>query len=355
MATIKYRPTGNTGLFDKEFNSEKLIKLGNPLEKIAKVVDFEMFRAELELNMLNHDKTSNAGAKPIDVVLMFKVLVIKRLYNLSDEHAEFQILDRQSFKEFLGLSSGDKVPDARTIWTFQENLIQKGVEEKLFLQFHRYLEDLGLYVNEGKIVDASFAEVPRQRNRKAENAIIKEGRGDELWNDKPNKKRHKDIDARWTKKNGQSFYGYKDHAKIDNKSKLIDTYCVTSASVHDSQATETLISETDAGQDFYADSAYTGEPIDTMLKTKGMNPKIIEKGYKNAPLTEQQKLDNKEKSKTRCRVEHVFGFVTQSMGDFYMRNIGFARAKGIIGLTNLLYNICRYEQIVRLNLLPIKK
>jgi IS5 family transposase len=91
-----------------------------------------------------------------------------------------------------------------------------------------------------------------------------------------------------------------------------------------------------------------------MLKSKGLKPQIIEKAYKNKPLTEQQKSNNKEKSKVRCRVEHVFGFVTQSMGDFFMRNIGFARAKGIIGLTNLIYNMCRYEQIVRLNLLPLK-
>jgi IS5 family transposase len=266
MSVPHYRKTGNLGLFDGEINREKLIKLGNPLEKLAKVIDFEMFRPELEAELLNQNKRSNAGAKQIDVVLMYKVLVIKRLYNLSDEQTEYQIIDRQSFKDFLGLSSGDKVPDARTIWLFQENLIKKNLDEKLFSQFHDYLDNLGLYVNEGKIVDASFAEVPRQRNTKAENALIKEGRGDELWNDKPNKKRQKDIDARWTKKNNQKFYGYKDHAKIDDKSKLIDSYSVTSASVHDSQAIEDLVDDRDAEQDLYADSAYVGEPIDTMLK-----------------------------------------------------------------------------------------
>jgi len=95
---------------------------------------------------------------------------------LSDEQAEYQINDRLSFKEFLGLSSGDRIPDSRTIWLFQDNLIQKKLEEKLFELFHRYLDDLGLFVNEGKIVDASFVEVPRQRNSKRRKCKNQSGR-----------------------------------------------------------------------------------------------------------------------------------------------------------------------------------
>jgi IS5 family transposase len=285
---------------------------------------------------------------------MFKILIIKCLHNLSDEQTEYQILDRQSFKSFLGLSSGDKVPDSRSIWLFQEKLIKRGVEEKLFSQFHRFLDNLGLYVNEGKIIDASFAEVPRQHNKREKNEQIKVGKGDELWNENPYKKRQKDIDARWTAKGGGDYFGYKDHTKIDDKSKLIDTYLVTRAEVHDSQATDDLTGEKDRNQSLYADSAYSGEPIDTMLKNKGITPHIIEKAYRNKPLTEAQKESNKVKSKTRSRVEQIYAFVTQSMGDFVMRCIGFLRAKGIIGFTNLLYNMFRYEQIVRLNLLPVR-
>ena len=352
-STKIYKPVGRVGLFDKEETSAKLSKLGNPLEKLHNVIDFEMFRPELELAMLNHDKTSNAGAKPYDVVMMFKIILVKRFYGLSDEQAEYQINDRLSFKEFLGLSSGDRVPDARTIWLFQEGLIEKNLEEVLFVQFRNHLDSFGLYVNEGKIVDASFVEVPRQRNKREENEKIKAGEGDDLWNDNPYKKRQKDIDARWTKKGGETFYGYKDHTKVDSKSKLIDDYVVTSAEVHDSQPLEPLVDETDIGQDFYLDSAYVGEPIDTMLKSKGIVPQVIERAYKNKPLTDEQKALNTIKSKTRCRIEHVFGFVSNSMNDFYIRSIGFARAKGIIGLINLVYNMCRYEQIVRLKLLPI--
>ena len=202
MSKYKYKTTGNIGLFDQEAISEKLSSLGNPLEKLNGVIDFEMFRKELEENMLNTNKKSTAGCKPYDVVMMFKIILLKRFYNLSDEQTEYQINDRLSFKDFLGLSSGDNIPDARSIWLFQDRMIKVELDEKLFLQFNSYLNDLGLLVNSGKIVDASFVEVPRQRNNRQENAKIKNGEGNELWNDKPYKKRQKDIDARWTRKAG---------------------------------------------------------------------------------------------------------------------------------------------------------
>jgi IS5 family transposase len=355
MSKFTFKQTGRIGLFDKDETSEKLSKLGNPLEKLHKVIDFDIFRSELEFNMLNQGKKSNAGCKPYDVVRMFKIILLKRFYNLSDEQAEYQINDRLSFKEFLGLRSGDRVPDSRMIWLFQDHLTQKHLEAPLFEQFHKYLDQLGLFVNEGKIVDASFVEVPRQRNKKEENQKIKSGSGSELWEEKPRKKCQKDIDARWTEKGGQKFYGYKDHAKMDAKSKLIDKYVVTSAEVHDSQPLEKLVEEEDSGQELHADSAYIGEPIDKMLKEKGIIPQIIERAFKGKPLTEEQKESNRIKSKTRCRVEHAFGFVTNSMNDFYIQSIGFERAKGIVGLINLVYNMCRYEQIVRLKLLPVNK
>jgi IS5 family transposase len=99
-------------------------------------------------------------------------------------------------------------------------------------------------------------------------------------------------------------------------------------------------------------SAYSGKPIAEILESKGIENQIHEKGYRNNPLTDEQKTNNNIKSKTRVRVEHIFGFIEQSMHDFHIRSIGIKRATSIIGLINLTYNICRYEQIVRLQLLP---
>jgi transposase, IS5 family len=351
MKTHQYKTTGKRGLFDEHETYDQLSAIGNPLEKISLVIDFEMFRKTLEAGILNKDKKSNAGAKPFDVVMMFKILILQRYYGLGDTQIEYQILDRLSFKKFLGLESGDKVPDEKTIWAFREHLTSKGLVEQLFEEFSQYLASNELIINEGKMVDASFTVAPRQRNTREENKMIKEGRGNELWNDKPNKKRHKDIDARWTKKNNETFFGYKNHAKVDTKSKFIDTYKVTDASVHDSQALDDLLDEQDAGQDFYADSAYIGEKQEEVIGKYKMNNKVHEKGFRNSPLTEAQKSNNSKKSKTRARVEHVFGFMEQSMNGLMIRCVGIKRATGIIGLINLTYNLFRYEQVVRLNIL----
>lgn len=348
-----YKNTGRRGLFDEQENIEKLSIIGNPLDRVEEVIDFEMFRVVLEDALLNKEKKSNAGAKPFDVVMMFKILILQRYYGLGDTQLEYQIIDRTSFKKFLGLESGDKVPDEKTVWAFRESLTNKGLVEKLFTQFRDYLESKGMIMNEGKMVDASFTVAPRQRNTKEENKQIKEGKGDELWNDNPNKKRHKDIDARWTKKNNETFYGYKNHAKVDTKSKFIDEYVVTDASVHDSQPLDDLLSEKDKGQPLHADSAYTGEEQEKVIEKYEMINQIHEKGYRNKPSTEEQKKKNKEKSKTRARVEHVFGFMEQSMNGLALKSVGITRASGIIGLINLTYNLFRYEQVIRLNTINI--
>jgi len=148
---------------------------------------------------------------------MFKLLILQSLYNLSDDQMEFQIIDRLSFKRFLGFKSSDRVLDSKTIWKFRETLIEEGVIEALFFRFNQALDDQSVFAKTGQIIDASFVEVPRQRNTLEENKQIKQGQTPEAWKAKPNKLRQKDRDARWTKKNKMSFYGYKNHIKVDRQ------------------------------------------------------------------------------------------------------------------------------------------
>ena len=170
---------------------------------------------------------------------------------------------------------------------------------------------------------------PRQRNTREENKQIKEGRGEELWKDKPHKKCHKDIHARWTVKRKETVFGYKDHAVICRKTKLIRDYDVTAASVHDSRAAKGLARKCGGNdEDMYLDSAYIGTEED--LRAAGMNPIICERGYRGHPLTEAQKESNRKKSKVRCRVEHVFGYMEQSMRGLVFRGVGIVRAKANI-------------------------
>jgi len=341
-----YKQNGTMGWFSEEFRLNKLSKQGDPLERLNKVIDWEYFRPTLD-KLVNKFKMVDAGPKPYDPILMFKILILQRYYNLGDEQVEYQILDRLTFCRFLGLSLNDRVPDEKTVWLFRDRLIKKGLEKELFAVFGSLLEKHGLIAHEGKIIDASFVEAPRQRNSREENKQIKEGTPVEEWDKKQNKKRQKDVDARWTKKNHENHYGYKNHAKVDNEHKFIEKYITTDASVHDSQALDELLEKTDEDQALWADSAYTGQEK-TIKKYKVKN-NIHEKGYKNRPLTENQKSTNTEKSKTRARVEHVFGFMEQSMNKLYVRSIGIKRASGFVGLVNLTYNLFRYEQVVRLD------
>lgn len=112
-----------------------------------------------------------------------------------------------------------------------------------------------------------------------------------------------------------------------------------------------LLEEEDKGQDIYADSAYTGEDQEKTIDKYEMNNKVHEKGYRNKSLTDEQKANNKEKSRTRARAEHVFGFMEQSMNGLVVKSVGITRATGIIGIINLTYNLFRYEQAMRLNIL----
>ncbi|TXK36466.1 transposase, partial [Pontibacter qinzhouensis] len=198
------------GLFDEHLRLSKLSKLGDPLEKLSKGIDFEFFRQLLEERL--YVEPNGKGGRPVyDYVLLFKILILQRYYNLSDEQTEYQICDRLSFMRFLGLTLADDVPDSRTVWLFRERLTELGLVEELFALFLSRLEELELVVHEGKIVDASFGEVPRQRNSKEDNETIKSGQVPPGWAQQPRMLRQKDMDARWTMKRLQAYYGYKNH------------------------------------------------------------------------------------------------------------------------------------------------
>ena len=125
---------------------------------------------------------------------------------------------------------------------------------------------------------------------------------------------------------------------------MVLKYDTTSANVHDSKGYEPLLDESDEGKELYLDAGYESqEPI---VERHRMKPVICEKGHRNHPLTDEQKKKNREKSKTRCLVEHVFGFMEQSMCGLIFRRVGILRARADVAMTCLVYNICRYTQIM---------
>lgn len=332
--------------FDEEFRLTKLSTKNDPLEKLNKYIDWELFRPEIN-KVFEKEPKGKGGRPPYDYVMMFKILILQRYYNISDEQVEYQILDRLSFMRFLGLYLCDNVPDCNTVWFFRENLSKSGVIERLFALFNQQMENKGILAHEGSIVDASFAEAPRQRNNRQENQEIKAGLIPERIANNPHVLSHKDLDARWTKKGDTNYFGYKNHVKVSIKSKLIEEYEVTPASTHDSQPLADLIDETNSNQEFYGDSAYSGEPIAQLLEEKAIINQIHEKGARNKKLTEEQIKNNNIKSKTRARVEHIFGFIEKCMKGIYIKTIGLRRARAAVGLSNLTYNLFRYIQLAR--------
>jgi IS5 family transposase len=330
--------------FDFSDRHKKLLATRDFLERINQIVAWEAFRPVLDV-ALNRPAREKGGRPPYDPVLMFRVLVLQALYNLSDEQTEYQILDRLSFMNFLGLQLQDKVPDARTIWLFREQLANAKAVEKLFAQFDAMLSARGFKASGGQIIDATFVEAPRQRNKAAENDKIKQGEVPDDWSQK--KTAHKDTDARWTKKNGMAFYGYKNHVNMDAEHKIIRRYEVTDASMHDSQKFDDVLDPSNESKETWADSAYRSAEQEERLRQAGYQSRVHERAYRNTPLTPEQKAANTEKSRVRARVEHVFGHMQNAMNGCYVRTIGLIRAKAKIGLENIAYNMSRFAHLTR--------
>ncbi len=339
------------GFFDIEQRTAKLTEMGDPLVGLNAQIDWEAFRPELK-RVHEKARKSNAGAKPIDVVLMFKLLVLQQLHNLSDDRIEYQVRDRLSFMRFLGLPLEDRVPDAKTVWLFRERLKELELVEVLFARFHEQLAAQGYMARAGQMIDATFVEVPKQRNKREENAQIKAGEVPAAWEkeEAEAKRRQKDVDARWTKKNDEKHFGYKNHINADAATKLVQSYAVSHAAVHDSQVFDELLDHTlgpDGGKrPIYADSAYRSKACEEKLAEDGIDSQVCEKGTRGHPLSEAQMQSNRTKSKVRARVEHVFG-AQAAMGGHIVRTIGLTRAQVKIGMMNLVYNMKRLGQLLK--------
>ena len=341
---------GQLGFFDTEKRLAALSAKGDPLETIDRLVPWESFRADIEAVVCtpDSDKKSNAGRKPLDAIVMFRMLVLQALHNLSDEQTEYQVRDRFSFTRFLRLGIEDSIPDATTLWLYREKLAKAGLIEKLFDRFDQHLQAQGYIARGGQMIDATIVPVPKQRNSRDENETVKAGETPVAWEKQPAKLRQKDRDARWTKKHGRSFFGYKNHVNADAKHKLIRRYEVTDAAVHDSQALDALLSKSNTSTDVFADSAYRSAESEAKLKAGGFTSRIHRRANRNHPLSDTQTRANRAKSKIRARIEHVFGAQQNSVGGRIVRTIGIARARAKIGLQNLVYNIRRLVTLERM-------
>jgi len=344
---------GQINLFGAEMQLDKLTRLGDPLTQLNELICWEMFRQTIE-EAIRKDM-SRGGRPPYDAILMYKITMLQQWYGLSDMGIEYQINDRLSFMRFLGLEVGDRVPDGNTIWDFREALKDNGVDRKLFDLFNAMLEEKGIITRRGSIIDATFVTVFKRHTTKDDDEHLKNG---EELEDLPNKCEERleqgkikdeanvweqtDLDARWTQKGNESFFGYKDHVKCDADSKIITDFTVTDASVHDSQEFVALIDEKD--KDVKVDSGYAGEGFREEIAKKypHITLHVCARAYRNRPLTDEDKESNKNISRTRSRIEHIFGYMTRFMAGITSRVHGIDRVERDVTAKNLAYNLKRY-------------
>jgi transposase, IS5 family len=352
---------GQAGLFDLEERLARLSAKGDNLERLSAIIDFELFRPELERAVPRADR-AKGGRPPFDHVLMFKVLILQTQNSLSDERTEFYVRDRLTWMRFLGLGLGDPVPDANTIWTFREALTRAGAIERLFELFDRQLRAAGYLAMSGQLVDATIVAAPKQRTTKAEKQAIKEGRIPEGWQDKPAKLRQKEREARWTVKYTKAkpqedgskprvdiaipLFGYQNHLSADRRHRLSRKGRVTDAAAHAGAHLGALLDPTNTAAAVWADSAYRSRKNEALLKGRLLVSRIHRKKPADQPMPARTARANARKSRVRAHVEHIFAEQTARMG-LFVRTIGLARATTKIGLANLVYNMRRLVWLER--------
>lgn len=342
---MNQRSAIKTDLFADQYHKKTLDKLGDPLAEIEGCIDFAALAAKVD-RTAPRPVSPQGGRPPFPTETMVRILVLKRLYNLSDEQMEYQLLDRMSYKRFCGLAQATNIPDRTTVWTF-ENRIGEAGAKAIFDGVTSQLLKKGFIARGGQIIDATLVPAPKQHFTKDDKAMLKEEALPADW--KPAKRRQKDLDATWTKKHGKSHHGYKLSVNVDKKHKFIRKIVTDTASTHDSQHFDAVIDPANTSRDVYADRGYPSEEREAWLKANGYRNRIQRKGHRNKPLSETQRGRNQRIAKSRARVEHPFAAIEQ-MGGKLIRTIGQARANFAMTMMAACYNLKRLTYFQRVGI-----
>ena len=344
---------GQPGFFDADARLSTLSAAGDPLERLRAVVDFELFRPDLEAALDRADR-SRGGRPPYDAVMMFRILVLQTLYTLSDDQTEYQLRDRLSFMRFAGLALHDAVPDAKTIWLFREQLTRSGTLKQLFERFDQLLHERGYLAMGGQIVDATVIEARKPRLNRDEKATLREGGTPSGWSKA--RTRQIDRDGRWTLKRGKKppprnterqgaqiavpMFGYKNHIGIDRRYGFIRRFTVTHAARHDGSQLASVLDPANTARGVWADTAYRSQANLALLKKRRLVAQFRRAKPRGKPMPAHIARGNTTRARVRSRVEHVFAAEKRRI-KLVVRTIGLARARAKITLANLAYNLSR--------------
>lgn len=264
-----------------------------------------------------YPRRKGAGRPPVGLERMLRIHFLQHWFNLSDPGVEESLYDSRAMRHFVGIDLGrEPVPDETTVCNFRHLLEAHNLGDQLFALINEYLQENGLKVSTGTIVDATIINAPVSTKNKAG---------------------QRDPEMHQTKKGNQYYFGMKGHIGVDSQSKMIHSVAATAANVHDSQ----LLGDLLHGQEtrVWGDSAYSRQG--DVLRDKA--PKATDftnrKGYRNRPLNDEDRAKNKTKSKVRAKVEHPFLVLKKIFGFTKVRYRGLDKNANRLfvacGLVNL--------------------
>jgi IS5 family transposase len=239
-----------------------------------------------------YPKPKGSGRRPVGIECMLRIHFMQHWFNLSDPEMEEALYDIAALRAFAGIDLGrEAAPDETTICKFRHLLEKKNLGERLFHLVNEYLDENNLFVSRGTIVDATLIDAPKSTK---------------------NKDKQRDPDMHQTRKGNQWYFGMKAHIGVDSQSKLIHSVAVTPANTHDSQVLEDLLHGEETV--VWGDSAYSGQKETIKVNAPKAKDFTNKKGARNRPLTEKERSTNRNKSKVRSKVEHVFHVMKRQFG-----------------------------------------
>lgn len=258
------------------------------LEKLEKV--YNMIRPMVIESLKDFQPQTELGRPGNNPEVLFKILFIQKMQGQSDRTVLEDLLDRISYRRFVGIVEDEEIPARKQLIEFRKEYFKQGNPDKLFKNLFKKLRESGVVVKGGSMVDSQIIESPGKKSKKED---------------------RRDKYARWTKKNDQSHFGYKAHINADRDTKLLKDIKVTGANVHDFSMLDKVLSKRTTNA-VYADKGYASPVQERLYREQGIESFLMRKSYAGHPLTEEDKERNCKISKIRARVEHVFGrFVTE--------------------------------------------
>lgn len=278
------------------------------LERVATFLDWEPIE-----RLLSGIRGGTMGAPAYPAVMMFKALLLQRWYALSDPALEEALKDRLSFRRFLGVGLSEALPDHSSLWRFREALGSQ-LSERIFAEIARQIEAAGFVLKQSTLIDASLIPAAVNAPKKPAEPLPPDQNGRPA--SKLVRSEH-DPDAAWTRKEGRYYFGYKIHAAMDAKSRIIRRVFLTPANINESAEANRLIC---GDEDIVlADKAYDSHERRAMLKDIGIANGIMRRGHPRRPLTPTEIRHNNRISKRRGAIEPIFAL---------FKNVyGFARAR----------------------------